>query len=83
MKILFEIDQIASIENGCDAPNSTEMIEIPAEEIPFTLRKQITQIGGWTPQRKRVEVNGKLPRVTKPVTTKDALAALQSLFNFN
>lgn len=84
MRILFGIDQIASIQNGVEAPHSTQVIEIPVDKIPYTLRLQITKY--YDIKSKRIVLNSNrpddsLPLLTKPYTTADLIRALQTLFH--
>ncbi len=81
MKIWFAISQLESLANGHEADNSTELVEVPVNSIPHTLRLQVLQL--WRPWHKKVEIGGKLPVLVKPITVDAAIASLQKLFNGN
>lgn len=55
MKLLVNIDQKASVAAGYDAPHSTEVIDIPAANMPEDLRAEIAKV--WDPSNGQVNAD--------------------------
>lgn len=82
MKLLIPIDQRASIAAGYDAPNSTELVEIPAHDIPERIRQILG--AGWDPATGKITIwrNGlghAFPALAAPITPERIFAAIDAV----
>lgn len=84
LKILLPINQSASIANGHEAPHSTELLEVPIEQLPETLRLVLAR--DYDPRMHHVVIGGarfdqaRDLSLAKPVTIESAVAALITFY---